>query len=245
MTSAAIYIPSVYANITESMISKTFHRMEIGKVKHVELTSISSKVNRAHIFFDEMYDTDASNELQADIASNKTCKLSYAKNEHVFWIMLKSRRTYDGESNAGEYIDNSVEFTEDELAFMDAHLEGEPDMSLVHSGYAEKLENELYVLRNAIAQLQMNNQIMFNQYNMLLSSNNKTNDMIDKWVYLAGENQMARLRRSMLRTSDITIPTAEPETTEYVPNTTKMTVDELDIDVSVDGCGEEANQVEC
>ena len=96
MSLFAIYIPSVYANITESMISKTFHRMEIGKVKHVELINGSGNTNRAHVFFSELYDTDMAKEIKYEISNNKTSKLSYAKNHHVFWIMLSSRRAYDG-----------------------------------------------------------------------------------------------------------------------------------------------------
>ena len=223
MSSFAIYIPSVYANITETMISKTFHRMEIGKVKHVEIIT-NGKANRAHVFFDSMYDNDTSINLQSEISSGKTSKLAYAKSEHVFWIMLESRRLYDGTSNAGEYIENTVEFTEDEIAFMDAHS-GEPDTSLVDASYVTSVESELYQLRNAMAQLQMNNQILFNEYNHLLSVNRRTNDMVDKWVHLASNNQMARLRRAM-------IPLENDEDrqlgeNEYVPNTSEMTIDEL------------------
>lgn len=227
MSLFAIYIPSVYANITEAMISKTFHRMEMGKVKHVELLGGKGNSNRAHVFFSEMYDTDASKSLQADIETGKTCKLSYAKNEHVFWIMLKSRREYDGNSNAGEYVENTVEFTDEEVAFMDSHRD--PDMSLVDADYAESLETQLYNLRNQMAQLQMNNQILFNEYNMLLSSNRKTCDTMDKWVHLAENNQMARLRRSMIPPSkDKNVTFNEDEVTDYVPNTSKMTLDELE-----------------
>jgi hypothetical protein len=222
MTSFAIYIPSVYANITESMISKTFHRMEIGKVKHVEIIT-NGKANRAHVFFDTMYDNDTSTNLQSEISSGKTSKLAYAKSEHVFWIMLESRRLYDGISNAGEYIENTVEFTEDELAFMDSHS-GEPDTSLVDASYVTKVEHELYQLRNAMAQLQMNNQILFNEYNYLLSSSRKTNDMVDKWIDLAANNQMARVRRHML-CLEIGVDGLD----EYVPNTSEMTIAELEI----------------
>ena len=225
MSSFAIYIPSVYANITETMISKTFHRMEIGKVKHVELIATNGKANRAHVFFDSMYENEKSIKLQTEISSGKNSKLAYAKNEHVFWIMLESRRLYDGTSNAGEYIENTVEFTEDELAFMDAH-NGEPDTSLVDASYVTTLEQELYHLRNAMAQLQMNNQILFNEYNMLLSTNRNTNDTVDKWLHLASNNQMARLRRAMIpRENDEDQQSCNEE---YEPNTSVMTLDELD-----------------
>jgi hypothetical protein len=235
MSLYAIYIPSVYANITESMISKTFHRMEIGKVQHVELINGSGNTNRAHVFFSELYDTDMAKEIKYEISNNKTSKLSYAKNQHVFWIMLSSRREYDGKSNAGEYVENTVEFTDEEVAFMDAHRD--PDMSLVDVEYAESLETELYNLRNQMAQLQMNNQILFNEYNMLLSSHRKTCDVMDKWVHLAENNQMARLRRAILPQTNREVEMEDglakvaPEFDEdYVPNTSKMTIDELNTD---------------
>ena len=232
MSLFAIYIPSVYANITESMMSKTFHRMEIGKVKHIELIKAKGNTNRAHVFFSEMYNTDASKDIQNDVLNGKTCKLSYAKNEHVFWIMLQSHREYDGTSNAGEFIENSVEFTEEELAFMDSHME--PDMSLVDAEYAEALEVDIYNLRNAMAQLQMNNQILFNEYNMLLSSNRKTCDMVDKWIHLAEGNQMARLRRAMLPKMNQEEGEVVSKEDDYVPNTSKMSLSELDVDVEIE-----------
>jgi hypothetical protein len=197
MSTFTIYMPSVYANITESMISKTFHRMNIGKVKHVELIGTTGKGNRAHVFFSEMYDTEESRVVQENVNANKSSKLSYAKNEHVFWIMLNSRRVYDGSSNAGEYVEQvAVEFTEEELDFMDAH---NPivDTSLVDVAYVESIENELYNSRNALAELQMNNQLLFNEYNRLLASYSRTEDMVDKWVHLAENNQMARLKRGL------------------------------------------------
>jgi len=232
MSLSAIYIPSVYANITEAMISKTFHRMEMGKVKHVELIAGKGKSNRAHVFFEKMYDTEASTSMQTDIEANKTCKLAYAKNEHVFWIMLKSRREYDGKSNSGEFVEVAEEFTEEELDFMDAHTT-DVDMSLVDAKYVDTLETELYNLRNAMAQLQMNNQVLFNEYNMLLSSNRKNCDIMDKWANLAQANQMARLRRSIIGDIKPIVAFDEGEVTQeaqYVPNTSKMTVDELSTD---------------
>ena len=208
--------------------------MEIGKVKHVELISGNGNTNRAHVFFSEMYDTDMAKEVQYEINNGKTSKLSYAKNQHVFWIMLNSRRQYDGKSNAGEYIENTVEFTDEEVAFMDAHRD--PDMSLVDAEYAESIETELYTLRNQMAQLQMNNQVLFNEYNMLLSTHRRTCDVMDRWVHLAENNQMARLRRAILPQMDKEEEEAQTDRfatvapvfdEDYVPNTSKMTIDEL------------------
>jgi hypothetical protein len=230
-------MPSVYANITESMISKTFHRMNIGKVKHVELIGTTGKGNRAHVFFSEMYDTEESRAVQENVNANNTSKLAYAKNEHVFWIMLKSRREYDGKSNAGEYVEPvaveqvAVPFTEEELDFMDAHFAPDADTSLVDVAYVESIENENYHLCKDMAELQKNYQRLFNEYNMIISANHKNFDLMDKWASLAQDNQLTRLRHSILGAVDPPVVSFEEvEVTQeahYQPNTSEMTVEEL------------------
>ena len=195
MSSLAIYIPSVYANITESMISKTFHRMEIGRVKHVDLID-QGKTNKAHVYFDEIYDTEKAAEIACSVKHGKSIKLSYARNEHVFWIILQSRNSYDGKSNTGEFIDE-VKFTDEEIAFMESH--SEPDMSLVDANYASILENEIYLLRNTVAQLQMNVQLLQNNNMQQYNSSIRAYDCMEKWLSYASSNQMDRLRRSMLK----------------------------------------------
>ena len=234
MSTFTIYMPSVYANITESMISKTFHRMNIGKVKHVELIGTTGKGNRAHVFFSEMYDTEESRAVQDNVNANKSSKLSYAKNEHVFWIMLNSRRVYDGSSNAGEYVEQvaveqvAVPFTEEELDFMDAHFAPDADTSLVDVAYVESIENENYHLCKDMAELQMNHQLLFDEYNRLLASTSRTEDMVDKWVHLAYNNQMDRLKRELCSAGDCFEDKEEEEEEEdYQPNTSEMTVEEL------------------
>ena len=195
MSSLAIYIPSVYPNITESMISKTFHRMEIGKVKHVDLIN-QGKTNKAHVYFDEIYDTEKASEIACNVKHGKSTKMSYARNEHVFWILLQSRNSYDGESNVGEFIDE-VKFTNEEIAFMESH--SEPDMSLVDANYAVCLENEIYLLRNSVAQLQMNLQLQQNTNMQQYNTTVRMSDCMDKWLQYASSNQLERLHRSMLK----------------------------------------------
>jgi len=234
MSTFTIYMPSVYANITESMISKTFHRMNIGKVKHVELIGTTGKGNRAHVFFSEMYDTEESRAVQENVNANNTSKLAYAKNEHVFWIMLNSRRVYDGSSNAGEYVEQvaveqvAVPFTEEELDFMDAHFAPDADTSLVDVAYVESIENENYHLCKDMTELQKNHQLLFNEYNRLLASTSRTEDMVDKWVHLAYNNQMDRLKRELCSAGDcFEEEEEEEEEGHYQPNTSEMTVEEL------------------
>lgn len=168
MSAFSIYIPSVYPNITEEMISHTFNRMDVGRVKHVELVSQNNKSNKAYVFFDSLYHSDLAMSIFDTLSKNRTAKLSYARNEHVFWILLSCRREYDGVSNKGEYVDLS--FTEEEIAFMESCL---PDSSYVDTDYAELLESELEKLRNAHATLQYNHGVLFNNYNVLLAKYNQ------------------------------------------------------------------------
>jgi len=168
MSGFSIYIPSVYPNITEEMISHTFNRMNVGRVKHVELVSQNKKSNKAYVFFEALYQSDLAMSICDTLSQNRSAKLTYARNEHVFWVLLSCRREYDGKSNNGEYIDLS--FTEEEIAFVESCLE---DNSYVGSDYAELLENELENERNANATLQYNQIVLFNRYNELMVMYNK------------------------------------------------------------------------
>lgn len=169
MSAFSIYIPSVYPNITEEMISHTFNRMNVGRVQHVEIVSnLTQKSNKAYVFFDSLYHSDLAMSIFDTLSKNRTAKLSYARNEHVFWVLLSCRREYDGVSNKGEYIDLS--FTEEEIAFVESCL---PDTSYVGADYAELLETELEKTRNANATLQYNHGVLFNNYNVLLAKYNQ------------------------------------------------------------------------
>ena len=167
MSAFSIYIPSVYPNITEQMISHTFNRMDVGCVQHVELVEKDNKCNKAYVYFKSLYKSDLAMSIYEDLSNNRTAKLSYARNEHVFWILLSCRREYDGLSNKGEYI--APGFTKEELDFMETHMS---DYSYVSSDYAQTLETELYNLRNQFSAMQHNQITLFNHYNTLLAKYN-------------------------------------------------------------------------
>ena len=196
MSAFSIFIPSVYPNITEEMISNTFHRMEVGKVKHIELLRQENKPSKAYVFFDAMYDTESAKSITDTLSRGETSKLSYAKSEHVFWILLQSRRVYDGVSSVGEFIPSADadDFTQEEIAFMESHMS---DFSLVDASYAHALETELATLRNQVAQLQMNNQLMFCNYNHMISQQNHLQDCLHKWSELAHGYQGDRLCKAI------------------------------------------------
>ena len=92
----SIFIPSIYANITDKDIAKTFRRMKIGKVSYVDLVphkghDKKGKFNRAFVYFSELYDTAESQTLVNEIHSQESTRLHYAKSPHVFWVLVKNK----------------------------------------------------------------------------------------------------------------------------------------------------------
>jgi hypothetical protein len=92
----SIFIPSIYANITDKDIAKTFRRMKIGKVSYVDLVphkghDKNGKFNRAFVYFSELYDTAESQTLMNEIHSQESTRLHYAKSPHVFWVLVKNK----------------------------------------------------------------------------------------------------------------------------------------------------------
>ena len=196
MSAYSLYIPGVYANITEAMIKNTFERMKIGKVNRAILTSQSSnKHNKAYVYFDELYTTSTVTNMLDEI-KNGSSKLFYARTPHVYWVLLENRRPIGAdELNTTEVEKVVVEeplFTEEEEAFVP-----EEDTSLVSSDYAAQLEYEVAALRNQNAQLQYNSGVMFEHYNQLLVSNTALNDQVTKWRHLFENNQTERLHKTL------------------------------------------------
>ncbi len=103
MSEFALYIPCVYKNITEEMIAQTFYRKKIGSVRHVDIVPHNEKYNRAHVFFESMYPFGQGADQMSQVANGETVKLQYSRNQHVFWILMKNRREYDGVSKKGWY----------------------------------------------------------------------------------------------------------------------------------------------
>jgi hypothetical protein len=196
MSAYSLYIPGVYANITEAMIKNTFERMKIGKVNRAILIQQSSnKHNKAYVYFDKLYTTSTVTNMLDEIKAGSS-KLFYARTPHVYWVLLENRRPIgDDELNTEEVEDVVVEeplFTEEEEAFVP-----EEDTSLVSADYAAQLEYELAALRNQNADLQYNSAVMFEHYNQLLVSNANGHIQIAKWRHLAENNQTERLHKTL------------------------------------------------
>ena len=236
MSAFSLYIPSVYANISESMIKKTFHRMKVGRVNRAILVpQPSSKHNKVYVYFDEVYTTDAARNMVDEIQNEKTSRLYYGRIPHVFWVLLENRRVLQANERDAPAVDDSEDapafvecedapeiidcedyeeavecesdaaiLTEEENDFVPS-----PDFSFVSSDYATALENELSSLRSANAQLahtvqilQHNAQVTFDYYNHAITGNASLSDQLMKWRHLIENNQMDRLRNTVMRESE-------------------------------------------
>lgn len=184
MSAHSLYIPGVYANISESMIKETFHRMKIGKVNRAILVSQkTNKNNKAYVYFDELYNTTMATTMLDEIKSGSS-KLFYARTPHVYWVLLENHRELQADERSPITIGASAPgsaddyeevptFTEEEESFVPVE-----DVSMVSSDYAAQLEHEIAILRNDNAQLQYNAQVMFAHYNQCVAANAYLNAQI-------------------------------------------------------------------
>jgi len=179
MSAFALYIPCMYKNITEEMVAQTFYRKKIGSVRHVDLVYHNDKYNRAHVFFESMYPFGDGAEKMRQVDAGETVKLQYSRNPHVFWLLMKNRREYDGVSKKGWYdveAENAkkeaaaaaamqetdisttplcVEHEDDMLS--DIHVEDPDSFGLVSTDYVQSLELELARMRARCDNIQHNN----------------------------------------------------------------------------------------
>lgn len=167
MSAFSVFIPSVYKNITADMISETFHRMDVGRVKHIDLVSKNKNQNRAYVYFDALYQSELAMSIYSEVKDENSSKLQYGKSEHVYWILLVNRNQYDGVSCIGEY--NEPEFTEEEIAFMESHLDQTFDV--VDMDYVHAIEKELSNVRNMNQMLQFSNSSLYNTIMFLQNQN--------------------------------------------------------------------------
>ena len=179
----SLFIPSVYGNITQKDITKTFHRMKIGKVSYVDLVPQNREdgkmpQNRAFVYFDTFYDTVESANLQTELNEKNSHKMFYGKSPHVFWVLVKNKgRAQSVEEDTlpanelSENLCNDKPMTLSELDISDENSQttndGIPfeelfetlaagDCSLVSAEYATMLESQLTYMRY--------------QYNILLAN---------------------------------------------------------------------------
>ena len=210
----SFYIPSVYANITPEMMKKTFIRMKIGIVSHVEFVEQKRRDGKpahkkAYVYFERLYEVSS---VLDEVTQDGSSRVYYANTPHVYWVLLQNTRkpTPSTKSVALEDIDDGEEldemesvslepqYTEEEEAFVP-----EEDCSMVSSDYAYALEEQLAQMREENQQLQANAQIMFAYYNQAIATNNQLQDIHTKWSELIVNNQMDRLRNIVLRGENV------------------------------------------
>jgi len=209
---SSFYIPSVYANITPEMMKKTFSRMNIGVVSHVDFVEQQRRDGKpahkkAYVYFERLYDASS---ILADVTREGSARVYYANTPHVYWVLLENTRKptpsqksmvvlEEGEvDEEATNNDEPVQYTEEEDAFVPVE-----DFSMVDANYAYALEEQLDQMRCEIMHLQMNAQTMFACYNQAIAANNHLQDIQDKWSALIVDNQMDRLRNIVLRGENI------------------------------------------
>jgi ubiquitin len=172
----SLFIPSVYANITEKDIVNTFRRMKIGKVSSVELIrqkrcDDKSSQNRAFVYFDYLFETEDASKLVKTLKKSSSYKLYYSNNPHVFWVLIKNRggngykmkfeedeqeeMVNRGPLTLADLDTSDVTPSNEEVdlefeKFMD-EIEGyrpeNESMDLVSADYVAQLEQQLYYMR--------------------------------------------------------------------------------------------------
>jgi len=209
---ASFYIPSVYANITQEMMKKTFARMNIGVLSHVDFVEQQRRDGKpahkkAYVYFEHLYEASR---ILDNVTREGSTRVYYANTPHVYWVLLENTRKptpsskslivlEDGEINEeATNNDEPVQYTEEEDAFVPVE-----DFSLVDANYASVLEGQIAQMRYEIMQLQTNAQTMFARYNQALANNRHLQDIQDKWRTLIVNNQMDRLRNIVLRGENI------------------------------------------
>lgn len=97
MSSIQVYIPRILGSVTKTEIVDVFKRMDIGKVKYIDLVSkINEKKNKYHYAFItiELYSTVRSVNFKNSIHKHGMIRLLYDEEAAQYWeIKLKIERT--------------------------------------------------------------------------------------------------------------------------------------------------------
>ena len=88
----SLYIPRVFANITEKRVMEVFEKNEIGKVKHVDFITKIGKdkkvYNSAYVHFEYWYDNTVSQNIQNKLDAGKETKIMY--DDPWYWVVYKN-----------------------------------------------------------------------------------------------------------------------------------------------------------
>ena len=93
MSTLSVFIPHVFANITEERIKNIFHTLSLGKVSHVDLVrkqgKYGNRFNAAYIHFDYWYACPAAQNLQERIL-NPTKEARIVYDDPWFWNVFEN-----------------------------------------------------------------------------------------------------------------------------------------------------------
>jgi hypothetical protein len=115
MSNLSLFIPRVFANISNERIARIFESNGIGKVHRIDTVAISDNCNKVYIHFEYWFDTIISRNFIARIQDNGSAKLVY--DDPWFWMVLENKTTKHtsgdrkhrinlGEPNFDKYYDN-------------------------------------------------------------------------------------------------------------------------------------------
>lgn len=88
----SLYIPRVFANITEKRVMEVFEKSEIGKVSNVDFITKIGKdkkvYNSAYVHFEYWYDNTVSQNIQNKLEAGKETKIMY--DDPWYWVVYKN-----------------------------------------------------------------------------------------------------------------------------------------------------------
>ena len=93
MTSMSLYIPHVFANISDRKMVEVFEANGIGKVNHIDFVTKIGKDNKvyhsAYVHFDYWYNNIASRNIQEKLNADKEAKIVY--DDPWYWKAYKNQ----------------------------------------------------------------------------------------------------------------------------------------------------------
>jgi len=157
MSNLSLFIPRVFANISNERIARIFESNGIGKVHRIDTVAISDNCNKVYIHFEYWFDTIISRNFIARIQDNGSAKLVY--DDPWFWMVLENKTTKHtsgdrkqrinlGEPNFDKYRDNNktIQIQKFEQELIDADRE--------YQQMSRCLGEEIYILRDKISTME-------------------------------------------------------------------------------------------
>jgi hypothetical protein len=170
MSNLSLFIPRVFANISNERIARVFEGNGIGKVHHIDGVAISNDCKKVYVHFEYFFNTVTSQNFLSRIENNGSTKLVY--DDPWFWVVLENKTTKHvsgdrkqrinlGEPNFDKYHDNKSTH----LPYKDKKDNNKPkqiqkfDQELIDANreyqqMARCLGEEIYILRDKISTME-------------------------------------------------------------------------------------------